>query len=152
MGMLPTQVLQRMLTSTVLESAFLLISAGAVHLSLSPPNPPVNKCECYFGKERTSSLFEIFVQSITWCSKVGLSFVHSLQNRWLIKKTNQMMMWIGSICNLLKIVADSWTLDKFYMLSIACYCSPRSWNDGTYPFVLCLGTFCVIGGTSLRLW
>jgi hypothetical protein len=66
-------------TSTV-ESALLLLSAGAVYLSLSPPNPPVSKCECYFEKEEESSFFEIFVQSITWCSKVGfLSFIR-LQN------------------------------------------------------------------------
>ena len=149
--MVPIQLLQRS-TSTILESALLLLSAGAVHLSLSPPNPPVNRCECYFGKERTSSLFEVFVQSITWCSKVGLFFIHTKHNRRLMKEIHQMMMWMGSTCNLMNIIAGSWTLDKFHMLSNVCISSPRLWNDRTYPFILCLGTFCVISGTFLRLW
>lgn len=58
----------------MMESVLLLISAAAVHLSLSPPNPPVDSCECYVEKEGERSFFEIFVQSVTWCSKVGLSF------------------------------------------------------------------------------
>ena len=77
---MPTMHLQRLLTSmTMMESVLLLLSAGAVHLSLSPPNPPVNKCECYFDseKERKSSFFEIFIQSITWCSKVSPCFIRA---------------------------------------------------------------------------
>lgn len=60
----------------MLKAASLLVSATYVHLSLSPPNPPVQKEECYRHKDNVNTLFETFVQYITFCSKVcaGLMF------------------------------------------------------------------------------
>ena len=59
------------LSPTAMEVALVLLSAASVHVSLSPPNPPVNNGECCFEKDGTNVLFEGFVHSITWCSKVS---------------------------------------------------------------------------------
>jgi hypothetical protein len=48
-----------------------LVTAFSVHLSLSPPNPPVKRQECCSGTPETESLFEKRVQYVTFLSKVG---------------------------------------------------------------------------------
>jgi hypothetical protein len=73
-----------------MKTASLLVSAVCVHLSLSPPNPPVRKEECYCHQQKESTsggngdrgsgissgfvslLFETFIQYITFCSKVSI--------------------------------------------------------------------------------
>ncbi|PPQ81808.1 hypothetical protein CVT25_013644 [Psilocybe cyanescens] len=64
----------------------LLGTAVSVHLSLSPPNPSVKSDECCSGTEGTETLFERFVQSITYCSKC--------------------MVWMGVVVNVLNIVLN----------------------------------------------
>lgn len=53
----------------MLQTFLLLLAAISVHLSLSPPNPPVKPKEYATTVKKT--LFEIFVQSVTFCSKVS---------------------------------------------------------------------------------
>lgn len=58
------------LSQVFAKAISLLVTAICVHLSLSPPNPPVRKEECYCQKENVNTLFETFIQYITFCSKV----------------------------------------------------------------------------------
>ena len=69
-----------MWVSLVAKMALLLITAVSVHVSLSPPNPPVKSEECCSGTKGTDTIFEKFVQSITYCSKVRvhLMLVHMM--------------------------------------------------------------------------
>jgi len=60
-----------------MKVAVVLLSAASVHVSLSPPNPPVKNGECRFEKDGTNVLFEEFVRSITCCSKVSFLSVHA---------------------------------------------------------------------------
>ncbi|KDQ23083.1 hypothetical protein PLEOSDRAFT_1049839 [Pleurotus ostreatus PC15] len=53
------------MTNLATRNALLLITAISVHLSLSPPNPPVALQKCTGSK----TLFERFIQYITFCSK-----------------------------------------------------------------------------------
>lgn len=57
------------LSQVFAKAISLLVTAICVHLSLSPPNPPVRKEECYCQKENVNTLFETFIQYITFCSK-----------------------------------------------------------------------------------
>ncbi|PPR01003.1 hypothetical protein CVT24_000584 [Panaeolus cyanescens] len=52
-----------------LTSVVYLITAISVHISLSPPNPPIKFDECCDEPKKTNTLFERFVQYITFCSK-----------------------------------------------------------------------------------
>ena len=67
-----------MWVSLAAKMTLLLMTAISVHVSLSPPNPPVKSEECCSGTKETDTIFEKFVQSITYCSKVRfiLSPVH----------------------------------------------------------------------------
>ena len=56
----------------VLKSIALLTTAVSVHLSLSPPNPPVKREEC--TGSRTNTIFERLIQWITFSSKVSVAF------------------------------------------------------------------------------
>jgi hypothetical protein len=58
--------------SLVLKSIVLLTTALSVHLSLSPPNPPVKRDEC--TGSRTHTIFERLIQWITFASKVCTPF------------------------------------------------------------------------------
>lgn len=58
--------------SLVLKSIALLTTALSVHLSLSPPNPPVKRDEC--AGSRTHTIFERLIQWITFASKVSMPF------------------------------------------------------------------------------
>ncbi|SRR6266550_1031903 len=58
--------------SLVLKSIALLTTALSVHLSLSPPNPPVKRDEC--TGSRTHTIFERLIQWITFASKVSMPF------------------------------------------------------------------------------
>ncbi|KAF8154794.1 hypothetical protein B0H34DRAFT_537791 [Crassisporium funariophilum] len=66
-----------------MKMSLLLLTAFSVHLSLSPPNPPVKSDECCSGTKGTDTIFEKVVQSVTFCSKC--------------------MVWAGTICELLAI-------------------------------------------------
>ncbi|KAJ3558751.1 hypothetical protein NP233_g11443 [Leucocoprinus birnbaumii] len=46
----------------------------SVHLSLSPPNPPVKRQDCCSGTPETDSLFEHRVQVVTFLSKASVWF------------------------------------------------------------------------------
>lgn len=59
-----------MWVSLAAKMTLLLITAVSVHVSLSPPNPPVKSEECCSGTKETDTVFEKCVQSITYCSKV----------------------------------------------------------------------------------
>ena len=125
------------LSPTAMEVVLVLLSAASVHVSLSPPNPPVNDGECCFEKDGTNVLFEGFVHSITWCSKVSSFCSCSYQANHDV----QIMMWIGSLYNLRKTVCQpSFTYGQ---LSLR--------NEGTHPFVI-FGAACVVCGAALRLW
>lgn len=56
--------------SLAAKLTLLSITAVSVHVSLSPPNPPVKSEECCSGTKETDTIFEKFVHSITYCSKV----------------------------------------------------------------------------------
>ncbi|KAF8634710.1 hypothetical protein AX15_000765 [Amanita polypyramis BW_CC] len=66
------------LESLVVKSIALFTTALSVHLSLSPPNPPVKRDEC--AGSRTNTIFERLIQWITFCSKA--------------------MVWIGALWDL----------------------------------------------------
>ena len=54
----------------VIQISLQLATAIAVDFSLSPPNPPVKSEDCCSGTKGTETLFERFVQSVTYLSKV----------------------------------------------------------------------------------
>ncbi|KAF9559104.1 ICMT-domain-containing protein [Agrocybe pediades] len=67
-----------------IKICLLLATAMSVHVSLSPPNPSVKSEECCSGIEGTDTMFERFVQSITYCSKC--------------------MVWAGVLCNIFSVL------------------------------------------------
>jgi hypothetical protein len=60
-----------------LKEALLCVTGLAVHISLSPPNPPVKDQNCCVP----NTLFEKFIQSITFFSKVPTFLMQQIQNR-----------------------------------------------------------------------
>ncbi|CAA7262508.1 unnamed protein product [Cyclocybe aegerita] len=114
----------------VINTFFLLATAASVHLSLSPPNPPVKSDECCSGTEGTNTLFEKFVQSITYCSKC--------------------IAWIGALCNILFILirhhelfVDRRKLTEKYARSFL--------HEAVHPAMV-IGAISAVLATVLRMW
>jgi hypothetical protein len=60
----------------VLKATLLCVTGLAAHISLSPPNPPVKDQNCSVP----DTLFENFVQSITFLSKVPYFLMKQLRH------------------------------------------------------------------------
>ncbi|KDR70179.1 hypothetical protein GALMADRAFT_144855 [Galerina marginata CBS 339.88] len=115
------------------QVCLLLSTAVSVHLSLSPPNPSVKSEDCCSGTEGTDTMFERFVQSITYCSKC--------------------MVWLGALLNIFGIVVRC-------MFS---YFAQSGWDGGIgntsllppsqkiHPFMI-VGAFSSVSAAALRVW
>ncbi len=57
-------------SNTILQMTAFIANAISVHLSLSPPNPPVKRQDCFTGTPETNTLFEHVVQRVTFLTKV----------------------------------------------------------------------------------
>ncbi|KXN88512.1 putative protein-S-isoprenylcysteine O-methyltransferase [Leucoagaricus sp. SymC.cos] len=58
----------------IYQFALCLLTAISVHLSLSPPNPPVKRQDCRTDTPGTNTLFEHGVQYVTFLSKASVWF------------------------------------------------------------------------------
>ncbi|PFH51611.1 hypothetical protein AMATHDRAFT_80175 [Amanita thiersii Skay4041] len=125
------------LESLIIKSIALLITATSVHLSLSPPNPPVKQQEC----ARTSTIFERLIQWITFSSKA--------------------MVWLGASWDI-SISATSYFIYHVALSSrpvnpaaLSCFLSTRSctmpelWT--VYPTMF-IGAFATLAAAVLRTW
>uniref|UniRef100_A0A8H7XMM4 Protein-S-isoprenylcysteine O-methyltransferase n=1 Tax=Psilocybe cubensis TaxID=181762 RepID=A0A8H7XMM4_PSICU len=126
----------RDLITPSINICILFATAVSVHLSLSPPNPSVKSDECCSGTEGTQTLFERFVQSITYCSKS--------------------MVWVGATINILYIL-----LGCLASSSIGFpfdYAREGSFGKLSKPAFEGVHTATIIGGISavvsavLRMW
>ncbi|KAF5339631.1 hypothetical protein D9611_011510 [Ephemerocybe angulata] len=124
------------------KASSLLISAIYVHLSLSPPNPPVRKEECYCQKENVNTLFETFVQYITFCSKtmVSLAVAVELSVSGLYYLLHSTSLRSYDLLSTRLGFSESFTSDI----------SPP-WAYRCSPFIL-LGAALTVLGALLRLW
>ncbi|KAG9219796.1 hypothetical protein CCMSSC00406_0008173 [Pleurotus cornucopiae] len=116
------------MTNLATRNALLLITAISVHLSLSPPNPPVALQKCTGSK----TLFERFIQYITFCSKA--------------------MTWVGVI---LDIVASSVLFAQPTSLVAPLFCPepPRPLSTmWTVHSGLLIGSSMTFLAALLRLW
>ncbi|TEB29668.1 ICMT-domain-containing protein [Coprinellus micaceus] len=123
----------------MLKAASLLVSATYVHLSLSPPNPPVQKEECYRHKDNVNTLFETFVQYITFCSKTMV---------WMAVAAE---LFVTAIYHALR-ATPPWRYECLWTsLHARTSGDPPPWATECSPFIL-LGATLIAFGTVLRLW
>ncbi|KAF9476241.1 ICMT-domain-containing protein [Pholiota conissans] len=116
----------------------LLLTACSVHRSLSPPNPSVKSEECCSGTEGTDTLFEKFVQSITYCSKCMV---------W-------MCVWSDIVFILVRLVLFS-TLPDDLKFGWEEYVTPDAAVDvgrERIPAVMVLGVLSATIAAGLRMW
>ena len=153
-------------TQPAMKVASLLVSAFSVHLSLSPPNPPVRKEECYCQKENVNTFFETFIQYITFCSKVrriSSSFPKHyrhevLMHAYMLFVLEQTMVWLGVTAELLfstlSYAPPSITVCPLRWLPasrLTLLSDPPPWTYQCSP-ILILGAFLTMTGALLRLW
>jgi len=120
-----------MWVSLVVKMTLLLVTAVSVHVSLSPPNPPVKSEECCSGTKETDTIFEKFVQSITYCSKC--------------------MVWFGTLCEclatLVYVVSSSYQF-LFFNDNLS---TKNSFNVSVHPAMI-VGAFTTLVAAVLRIW
>ncbi|KAK2462801.1 hypothetical protein APHAL10511_005192 [Amanita phalloides] len=131
--------------SLFLKSIALLTTALSVHLSLSPPNPPVKRDEC--TGSRMNAIFERLIQWITFTSKTMV---------WLGVLWDLMMSSIASFVYHTSTssaaappdyaIADATHLR--HLLSTA-HPMPILWN--VHPAML-IGVFATVAAAILRVW
>ena len=142
-----------MWVSLVVKMTLLLITAVSVHVSLSPPNPPVKSEECCSGTKETDTIFEKFVQSITYCSKVRfhLLLVHVIFFFFLTSMDQQCMVWFGTLCEclatLVYVVSSSYQF-LFFNDNLS---TRNAFNVSVHPAML-FGAFTTLVAAVLRIW
>ncbi|KAJ8520226.1 hypothetical protein ONZ45_g2940 [Pleurotus djamor] len=110
------------------RSTLLLATAISVHLSLSPPNPPVAFKKCTGPK----TLFEKFIQHITFCSKT--------------------MTWMAVVLDILAS-AILLTQPTNPARPLLCPEPPRPLDTLWVPHAfLLIGSFMTFSAAALRLW
>ena len=135
-----------------LKATLLCITGLAVHVSLSPPNPPVKDQNCSVP----DTLFEKFVQSITFFSKVPCLFGEYYGT--VLRRPDQCVIWVGAIWELPRTLMT-------FLLHIHLHCSgslemtryicPGFSNPTpmrmTSPAMF-VGTISTVMAALLRLW
>lgn len=109
----------------------LLITAVSVHVSLSPPNPPVKSHECCSGTKETDTMFEKFVQSITYCSKC--------------------MVWFGTFCESLATLVYMVSSSNHFLFFNDSLSTTNSFHVSIHPAMI-LGAFATLAAALLRIW
>lgn len=76
------------MSNMIYQLSLYLINGFSVHLSLSPPNPPVKRQDCCTGTPETDSLFENRVQYVTFLSRASVWFFTCLNTIGLFSSHN----------------------------------------------------------------
>jgi len=128
--------------SLVVKSIALLVTAISVHVSLSPPNPPVKRNEC--TGSRTHTFFERLIQWITFTSKT--------------------MVWLGALWDLTMSLTAFWAYHNVSPSSSAAtsvnYTVPMHPRLSSHPPpalwavhpAMLLGAIATASAAILRIW
>ena len=143
-------LLERIWSPWMCKAALLFLTAVSVHISLSPPNPPVKSEECCSGTEGTNTIFEKFVQSVTWCSKVSFAYTNA-KTQTHIAFIAQCMVWIGMACNMALVAVDQIVTHHFNESWETDGLVHPAWSDPVHPWMVA-GAICAIIAACLRVW
>jgi protein-S-isoprenylcysteine O-methyltransferase Ste14 len=123
----------------LIKSIALLMTATSVHLSLSPPNPPVKRDEC--TGSRTHTFFERLIQWITFTSKT-MVWIGAL---WDL--TTSLIAFYNTSCS--PSMAAPVDYSKFRLSSERGQLLSALW--AIHPIML-IGTFATVSAAILRIW
>ncbi|KAF8347374.1 hypothetical protein F5887DRAFT_915691 [Amanita rubescens] len=130
--------------SLVLKSIALLTTALSVHLSLSPPNPPVKRDEC--TGSRTHTIFERLIQWITFASKT-MVWIGVLWD--LTMSSIARFVYHSSMAAALPNYAIASSGGHLRHLSSTAHAMPMLCS--VHPAML-VGTFATVAAAILRIW
>ena len=141
-----------MWTSLATKMTLLFITAVSVHVSLSPPNPPVKSEECCSGTKETDTIFEKFVHSVTYCSKVRFTRRSFMWYPFfLISMYQQCMVWFGTFCESLATLVYVVSSSNHFLFFNDHISTTNSFNVSIHP-VMIVGAFTTFAAALLRIW